>query len=453
MNITFTRRDNKEHLLLIMAGWGMDAHPFEHLTCPGYDIAIAWDYTDEHFNISDFECYREVVVIAWSMGVMESARIIPDSGLRVTLSIAVNGTESPVNDDNGIPRAIFTGTLETLSEATLSKFNRRMCGSGDKYRKFSENAPVRTIDSLRLELEAIGQRALTAPSTMRRDIAIIGSRDMIFPAANQRHAWDGVATVETDEPHLPDFQSIINRYIINKERVADRFDNTRASYDLSALSQHATASRLADKLLKIIGADRHFNHAIEIGSGSGQLTKLYQRELHIDKLELWDLSSMPTESIPDGAVMVTDDAEARLFELPDDNVDLIVSASTLQWFNSPANGIRQIQRILRPGGIAALSLYTKGTYDSLAKATGVSINYMEAEQIRDCVSNGYTIEHFAVDEAVTRFENSRQLIEHMRLTGVNSAGTTSTTTLRSILRDNTLKQLEYNSTTIIFTKR
>ncbi len=438
-----------------MAGWGMDANPFRGLESPGYDIAVTWDYNDESFDRSVLSQYREIVVIAWSMGVMECARIIPDTELPVTLTIAVNGTMTPVSDHTGIPEAIFNGTLESLSETTLKRFNRRMCGSADCYKSFAEKAPQRSIESLRQELEALGKRATGNDTTsgMRWDMAVIGSRDMIFPAANQVKAWNGTETLVIDEPHLPDFQSIINRFVVDKQRVASRFNNTRDTYDTSAMLQHDVAARLAGALINKVGNGSHFEKAIEIGAGSGRLTRLYLPALDIKHLELWDLASMDPDMVPTVAAMIADDAEARLFDVDDESVDLLVSASTLQWFNSPVNALNRIKRILKPGGIAAISMYTRGTYASLAEATGVSINYVSPARVKEAVEPECNIDLFSVENDVQTFDSSRDLIEHMRLTGVNAAGSTSNATLRKILTDNTLKQLEYNSTTIIFTKR
>ncbi|MDE6154492.1 MAG: hypothetical protein K2G21_10155, partial [Muribaculaceae bacterium] len=83
----------------------------------------------------------------------------------------------------------------------------------------------------------------------------------------------------------------------------------------------------------------------------------------------------------------------------------------------------------------------------------VSINYISPLRVKEAVKQDCDIDFFTVDNDCQNFDSSRDVIEHMRITGVNAAGTTSNATLRKILTDNTLKQLEYNSTTIIFTKR
>lgn len=457
MNISFIKQDDNRHLILLMAGWGMDASPFATLDYPGYDIAVTWDYTDETIDSARLSNYREVIVLAWSMGVMEADRVIPGLGLPVSLSVAVNGTITPVNDSTGIPEAIFNGTLNGLSDNTLAKFNKRMCGSSEAFRCFSLTAPSRSISSLADELRILGERSWeqTGDKSMHWDFAVIGSRDMIFTAVNQTNAWTDTPKIHLDEPHLPDFQSIINRLIVNKERVASRFGESRETYDSSALMQHNVGQSLADRLIEI-SANRacRYNTAIEIGAGNGRLTAIYASALNIGQLELWDLT-MPAKNCHHypGAICIADDAEARLFEVADNSIDLIVSASTIQWFNSPCSAIRQIERALTKGGIAAITLYTTGTYESLAKATGVSINYVSPDRIKHSLSSNCDIIYLNTDNRTAKFESTRQLIEHMRLTGVNAAGSTPTATLRKILNDNTLTQLEYNSTTIIFQKR
>lgn len=155
MNITFIKTDESSHLILIMAGWGMTDAPFRNLTAPGYDIAVGWDYRSEEVDTSLFKRYREVVLIAWSMGVMEAVRIVPALGLPLTLAIAVNGTPTPVSDTDGIPQKIFDGTLSTLSESNVARFNRRMCGSTEHYKQFNISAPNRSIESLRDELRIL----------------------------------------------------------------------------------------------------------------------------------------------------------------------------------------------------------------------------------------------------------------------------------------------------------
>ena len=92
--------------------------------------------------------YKSIDVIAWSMGVWAASQAIGSMGLEVNSAIAINGTTHPIDDSKGIPQAIFQGTLDGLNDATLKKFQRRMCGSTESYKLFIEVAPHRKKKSL-----------------------------------------------------------------------------------------------------------------------------------------------------------------------------------------------------------------------------------------------------------------------------------------------------------------
>lgn len=443
-------RDNPR-LLLIMAGWGMDSRPFSGLEAAGYDIAVGWDYTDETFDTSLLADYREIVVFGWSMGVMEAARILVGRGLPITLSVAINGTETPVSNTVGIPVDIFNATLSSLSPENLSRFNRRMCGSRDRLKQFELHAPQRDIVSLVEELRVIGQRAIKEPPVhFDWDVAIIGTTDNIFPPKSQHTAWEGREIIETDAPHIVDFQSIINRLLVNKNRVAGRFDNTRDRYDNFATVQNEVASTLASLFYKSTSR-RHFYSAIEIGTGSGRLTSAICNQLSIDHLELWDIAPMTIENQPNKATIV-DDAEARLFEVQDGQTDFIFSASTLQWFNSPRTALFNICRALAPGGIAALSLYVKGTFSSLSQATDSSLHYIDTNQLVSSLPRSCQIK--AVDTRLINqeFPSTLQLLNHIKDTGVNGTQGVDIATLRRVIADNTIRTLEYNTLYLIIEK-
>ncbi|MDE6801787.1 MAG: DUF452 family protein, partial [Muribaculaceae bacterium] len=344
-------------------------------------------------------------------------------------------------------------TLSGLTPDSLERFNRRMCGSASAARSFAEVRPARDIESLRQELQAIGDRASEAtPTPYHWDIAVIGQRDMIFPPAAQRAAWQGHDTIELDAPHLPGFQHIIDHLLIKKDRVAHSFESSRDGYEADAGYQHSVADLLVYKLLSVTDK-RHFSTAIEIGAGSGRLTAAYCNALTFDRLELWDiapaenacLNGLPT------AISITDDAEVRLKTLPDDSVDLIISASTLQWFNSPANGVRQIERVLRPGGLAAIALYVDGTYESFSREIGATLRYSNTNILCNSLSHSDILLSESIHKTVS-FDSTAALLRHISHTGVSSGNTVSPATLRRVIAEDLLRELEYATLYLIFKK-
>ena len=203
MKQEFIKRSGARHLTILFAGWGMDANPFKAYAPAESDFMVCYDYGLMSFDASVLEPYREVRIVGWSMGVWAAEKTAGKIGLPAKYT-AINGTPSPIDGKKGIPPAIFYGTLDALSEATLHRFRRRMCGDAETLQRFLTAEPRRTLESLRTELAAIADAAAGhRPATGLWDEAYIGARDLIFPAANQKEAWlqTGAAIHTADAAH------------------------------------------------------------------------------------------------------------------------------------------------------------------------------------------------------------------------------------------------------------
>lgn len=163
----FLIQQNHKRLLLFFAGWGMDARPFCSFQPKDCDWMICYDYRSAEFNVEALANYSEIIVIGWSMGVWVASEVMQlHPELPIKGSLAINGTPYPIDDQKGIPSAIYEGTLEGLNDNTLQKFQRRMCGSNTEYQTFQQTAPQRPIEELKEELIKIRERYLS--STLRR---------------------------------------------------------------------------------------------------------------------------------------------------------------------------------------------------------------------------------------------------------------------------------------------
>ena len=224
MNIDFLRRSGSPTLELFFAGWGMDSRPFAWAADSPHtancDFAVCYDYTHlnfpgaeshgpvaagENWARADVCRYSEVRVRAWSLGVYAASLVLPGMGCTISSAVAINGTLCPVDDELGIPLAVYDATAASLSAESLERFNRRMCGAHRAV--FEARRPLRSVDSLRAELLHIRDcaadrgRAQFAGWTK----AVLSSRDRIFPIANMRRAWAETPMLELDEPHyMPD---------------------------------------------------------------------------------------------------------------------------------------------------------------------------------------------------------------------------------------------------------
>lgn len=420
-------------ILLLFAGWGMDTAPFASLTRDDYDLWVAYDYaSSESVDEKPLESAHEICVLAWSFGVVEAARfIMSHPHLPITLKVAVNGTHHPVDDSRGIPESIFRGTLDGLSESSLLKFYRRMCGSQAATTQFLAARPNRSIESLRSELVHIASLPHTDETDVAWDTVFISKSDRIIPCDNQLLAWERHHDVRPiDSHHLPDFTEIIASTVTHKPMVARRFIRAASSYEANATVQRIVAAHLSD-LWKSMQPSDEAQNVVEAGAGTGLLTNEYLQWASPSNLTLWDLADLH-HSLP--GTHVKCDAETAVRSLPANSLDAIVSASVIQWFDSPVSFMHQCMRVVRPGGLIAIATYGPDNLNELAPFAPSPAHYLSADTWRKALQNEHAEVNVSEDRHTIAFDSPQQLMRHLRLTGVNtSVSTHSLSAARSIL--------------------
>ncbi|MDE6453408.1 MAG: DUF452 family protein [Muribaculaceae bacterium] len=438
MKHAYIQRNGAPRLIVIFAGWGMDATPFAGLSRTGYDIMAVWDYRTLDFDPSWTSAYQEVCVLAWSMGVHASAMCDALITPAPTGRVAVGGTLYPVSDTKGIPETIFAGTLDGLDEASLERFMRRMCGGAKAYAEFCGRRPARPVQELREELRAIGTRSADCCPDVRFDHYVLTARDAIFPPANQRAAFEGTDTVVLDSPHLPDFQKVLDEFFIDKTLVTERFDSARATYDDNAEAQALTADYLAallrDTDTRAILSDPEAT-ILEIGCGTGMLSRRIASMQPAARMLYWDISPTPPDGIRPDAYTCCD-AELAIRKAAPASLDMIVSASTMQWFNSPEGFVASAMRALRPGGILAVSTFGPDNLRETAQASGVGLHLADRDTWTTAVGAMRDAEILTIEQKLIqcRFDNALDSLRSLSLTGVNALSRNGGGTARSVAR-------------------
>lgn len=410
MQTLFLQRTESRRLIAVFLGWAMDWHPFANLSRPGYDIVLVWDYSTPVFPAEEWKDYDEICVIGWSMGVYFCAQLPEWLERKVTRRIAVNGTLTPMHDLTGIPENIFLGTLNGLNERNLEKFYMRVCGTREAYSRFKENAPTRTLAELRDELAGMTALPYREGSF---DIALIGENDAIFPPQNQQRAWADIPAAILDCGHLPDFRTILNRYVIDKERVKRQFCKGFHTYEQEARAQNSVAGYMAHWLRR-----HKLGRVLEVGSGTGMLSRRI-RKLAPEHFEMWDLCPAPPY---EGADFRCVDAETAIMDAAAESYDAIVSASAIQWFNSPATFLKHASEALKPGGIMAVGTYTRGNLDEITSLLPASLPLMSREEWLSIIPEAMEVEEVFEYEYPMSFQSPMDALRHLKLTGVNSLG-------------------------------
>jgi pimeloyl-[acyl-carrier protein] methyl ester esterase len=205
MNHSWINKANNSSCILFFNGWGMDGNVVSHLNPDDYDILMLNNYNPVTSINEDLVSYRNVFIVAWSLGVWAAVRSSWLSEIKIKRAIAINGTPLPVDDIYGINSKVFNDTLNTLTEMSYKNFSIRMFGGVKLYRQNLIRLSAINFSSQREELLGISNQISGQEHGMLEfDTAIFGNNDLIFTSHNQKNYWDHRArVVELNISHYP----------------------------------------------------------------------------------------------------------------------------------------------------------------------------------------------------------------------------------------------------------
>lgn len=208
MQIEWLQKSGKKCLILFFNGWGMDGAAVSHLKgeC---DILVVYDYREiggNHFP--SLEDYREIYVVAWSMGVWAAARVIPTLAVAPVALVAINGTGKPVDDEWGIPSRVYLLTEKGMNQEGREKFFKRMLSGPEEELRFRRNKAGRSLESACEELVQIRKQCTGMADGVKWNKVYISENDVIFPVKNQLKWWQeqGVPVRTLAGGHYPFYQ-------------------------------------------------------------------------------------------------------------------------------------------------------------------------------------------------------------------------------------------------------
>ncbi len=423
MKIEFTHQSPGCHrLILIFAGWSTDTSLYASIKKKDWDVAIVSDYLTLDFSSEILKTYSTIYLYCWSLGVWAASNVIDQK--YITRAFAINGTEHPVSDIHGIPKKIFQGTAETLSDRNLLKFRKRLLGQ-----EYADRLPElekcnSSIKKLSDELFAI-MKLSDSPnfSHIRWERVYIGREDKIFPPQNQKRAWEAIQfrckeICFLNAPHYIDLQEIVNATIPDLEKMGRRFYTSSSSYDNNAIAQTQIAKKLTE-LIQLSDLSPNPN-ILEIGQGTGLFTRLYSKKINPSKAEFVDIYPTARFGIAPEEIYHVCDAEQWL-EYNNSTYDLILSASTIQWFRNSKRFFQRTSQLLNSEGELICSTFLPGTLDLFDNVRPSPMLYPTTGELEQMIKEFFGEVYLEELKVELKFNNVKDALMHLKATGVGGA--------------------------------
>lgn len=215
---------------------------------------------------------------------------------------------------------------------------------------------------------------------------------------------------------------------IDKQRIGKTFARHYGQYEDAAVVQRDMADKLAAALAEH-APELAVQRALEIGIGTGFLTR--HLATRFPEAEWWfnDLTPAAFDWIPVGLKQaLTLEGDAETLPYPH-GLDLLASASALQWFDDIEKFFPKARDVMNAGGVLALASFGDRHFRELAAVADTPLHYPTPADFTAMAKRaGFTLLHAEDWEETLLFPSARDLLDHLRRTGVNGANARAITT-------------------------
>ncbi|WP_170345316.1 methyltransferase domain-containing protein [Ruegeria atlantica] len=202
------------------------------------------------------------------------------------------------------------------------------------------------------------------------------------------------------------------------DKVQRSFSRSFQTYNDTASQQAWVARKLVSEMRRV-GAPNRFDVAFELGCGTGHLTRLLRQNFDLPDLYLNDIAPQARATADaENAAFIAGDV--RLVEWPA-KLDLVASASMIQWMENPAGLLQQVAEALEPGGWLAISGFGPLQYQELAHigSTARAPGLCLPDTLATAIDGPFKILTVGQSVRPSYFDTPREVLKHLRSTGVN----------------------------------
>ncbi len=209
---------------------------------------------------------------------------------------------------------------------------------------------------------------------------------------------------------------------MNKDLIKKRFAKNLETYNDNAKIQKIMAEYLIHFLNK-----KSFPNILEIGCGTGMMTKLAFENLSFEKYTANDIVEDCLEyihQISPQIEFVHSDIEEFL-KINNTGYDLILSNAVFQWIENYENFINLLLSKLNHGGVLLFSTFGVRNFLEIKQILNKTLPYHSAEEYERLLNN---TPHIIKEEIHTlRFKTPKDVLKHIKLTGANAIDETKWT--------------------------
>ena len=205
--------------------------------------------------------------------------------------------------------------------------------------------------------------------------------------------------------------------MLDKNLVKNRFKKNLETYDNNAVVQRSMAKILTEKICEYCGSE--INKIFEFGVGTGFLTKDIIEKIKFDEYCANDIiedSEDYVKHIIKNVKFLSGDIENMDVE---DKFDLIASNAVMQWVIDAEELLHKMKANLNASGYFAFTTFGPDNYIEIKEATGLSLNYLKSDTLKQLCEKDFEIIYFDEDISKLYFDTPMDVLKHIKNSGTN----------------------------------